>query len=48
MCNNLIYPKAIYEEEFNALYEKEASAKEIKIEKYYDKIIAEYLRTTKL
>ncbi len=48
MCNNLIYPKGISEEEFNALYEKEEAEKEIKIEKFYDKIIAEYLRTTKL
>ncbi len=48
MCNNLIYPKGISEEEFNALFEKEEAVKEIKIEKIYDKIIAEYLKTTKL
>ena len=52
MSNILKYQKGITEEEFNAMYEKEAAAKEtekeIEIETYYDKIIAEYLRTTKL
>ena len=50
MSNILKYQKGITEEEFNAMYEKEAAAKETgkEIETYYDKIIAEYIRTTKL
>ncbi len=52
MYNNPLPPLPMSEDEFNDMYEKEAVAKEtekeIEIETYYDKIIAEYLRTTKL